>query len=49
MLILKNYKTKVQILKREYNYALNKSNGQAGENIELLIVGSELKNWCGLF
>ncbi|MFZ2036709.1 MAG: DNA adenine methylase [Dehalococcoidales bacterium] len=40
MLILKNYKTKVQILKREYNYALNKSNGQAGENIELLIVGS---------
>lgn len=38
--ILKGYKKKVRIAKSEYIYALNKSNGKVGENIELLIIGS---------
>jgi len=38
--ILKKYKKNVRVEKAEYIYALNKSNGKAGENIELLIIGT---------
>lgn len=36
---LKKYKKNVKIMRKPYNYALNKSNGKKGENIELLIIG----------
>jgi adenine-specific DNA methylase len=38
--LVRKYKTNVRINKSDYIYALNKSNGQAGENIELLIIGT---------
>lgn len=37
--IVRKYKTNVRVERSDYTYALNKSNGKVGENIELLIIG----------
>jgi len=37
--IVSKYKTNVRVARSDYIYALNKSNGKEGENIELLIIG----------
>ena len=38
--ILRKYKKNIRIEKTDYNYALNRSNGKIGENIELLLIGN---------
>ncbi len=37
--ILRKYKRNVSIRRLQYNYALNKSNGEPNQNVELLVIG----------
>lgn len=37
--LLKNYKNNVTVTKRQYSYALNNSNGEPNQNLEMMIIG----------